>query len=93
MTCCCELLCRPCEGIIVSHIRGDKTAYTLEAGMSADFALEREMVLPLDSVWKMVSAACFELPVTCKIETGTYAEGDSSLFGLRFEDDSFHSEE
>jgi hypothetical protein len=93
MTCCCELLCRTYEGITVSDIHGDKTAYTLEAGMSTDFAVEREILVPLDIVKKMGFAVCFELPVSCKIETGTYAEGDSSLSGLRFEDDSVHSEE
>jgi len=68
MTCCCELLCRPCEGITVSHIHSDKTAYTLEAGMSADFALEREILVPLDIVWKMGSAVCFVLPVKLRLE-------------------------
>ena len=68
MTCCCELLCRSCEGITVSHIHGDKTAYTLEAGMSADFALEREILVPLDILWKIGSAVCFELPLKLRPE-------------------------
>jgi len=80
MTCCCELLCRPYEGIIVSHIHGDKTAYTLEAGMPADFAVEREIVVPLDIVWKMGSAVCF---VKLRLERTRKETAASPAFALK----------
>jgi hypothetical protein len=36
--------------------------------MSADFTLEREILVPLDIVGKMGSAVCFELPVKLSLE-------------------------
>ena len=59
-----------------------KTAYTLETGMSVDFALEREIV-SASGHWKMGSAVCLELPVKLRLERTQKETAVSPAFVLK----------